>query len=77
MEEPLMIMCGAKITSPNDKLMKVTVSYVADKLRSPKPEIEAQIRQMRDMLAIDEKKYRKSRTRLFFDVTSVTLVTFQ
>ncbi len=62
-------MCGAKITSPNDKLMKVTVSYVADKLRSPKPEIEAQIRQMRDMLAIDEKKYREFKKQLPYIVT--------
>ena len=67
--EPLMIMCGAKITSPDDKLLKVLASYVADKLRSPKPEIEAQIRQMRDMMAIDEKKYREFKKQLPYIVT--------
>lgn len=70
MAENLMLMCGAKITSPEDKLIKVPVSYIADKLKNPKPEIEAQIRQMRDMLTIDEKKYREFKKQLPYIVTS-------
>jgi len=64
MAENLMLMCGAKITSVDDKLMKVPVNYIADKLKNPNPEIEAKIRQMRDMLAIDEKKYREFKKQL-------------
>ena len=59
-----MLMCGAKITSNADKLMKVTADYVADKLRNPNPDFEAKIRQLRDMRAIDEKMYRECKKQL-------------
>lgn len=64
MAENLMLMCGAKITSNADKLMKVTADYVADKLRNPNPDFEAKIRQLRDMRVIDEKMYRECKKQL-------------
>ena len=59
-----MLMCGASIAAKDDKLMKVKADYIADKLRNPNPEIEAQIRQMRDMLLIDAKRYAEVKKRL-------------
>lgn len=64
MTENLMLMCGAKITSTDDRLMKITANYIADKLRNPNPDIEAKIRQLRDMRTIDEKQYREFKKQL-------------
>lgn len=64
MTENLMLMCGAKITSADDRLMKITANYIADKLRNPNPDIEAKIRQLRDMRTIDEKQYREFKKQL-------------
>lgn len=62
-------MCGAKITSADDKLIKVPISYVADKLRNPNPDLASNIRQMRDMRAIDEKRYKEFKKQLPYIVT--------
>ncbi len=52
-----MILFGHNITAPNDPLVKVPVANVFHALRNPKPETQAQIRQLRLVRAIDTKRY--------------------
>ena len=52
-----MILFGHNITAPNDPLAKVPVANVYHALKNPKPETQAQIRQLRLVRAIDAKRY--------------------
>lgn len=52
-----MISAGKNITGSADALQKVTVKYLYDSLRNPKPELEATIRQLRIVHDLDAKKY--------------------
>ncbi len=52
-----MIQFGKNITSANDMLTKVPVQKIWNALRSPKPETEAHIRQLRIVRNIDYKRY--------------------
>lgn len=52
-----MISIGGNITSNADPLRKVTVKYVYDALRNPRPEIVSAIRNLRIVREIDGKQY--------------------
>lgn len=52
-----MILFGHNITAPNDPLAKVPVANVFHALKNPKPETQAQIRQLRLVRTIDAKRY--------------------
>ena len=52
-----MILFGNNIISTNDPLVKVPVMNVYHALRNPKPETQAQIRQLRLVRALDYKRY--------------------
>lgn len=52
-----MILFGHNITAPNDPLVKVPVANVYHALKNPKPETQAQIRQLRLVRTLDAKRY--------------------
>lgn len=52
-----MISTGENITSGADMLRKVTVKYVYDALRNPRPQLLSAIRQLRIVREIDGKQY--------------------
>lgn len=52
-----MLSAGKKITSNADSLMKIQLSYLYHCIKNPKSELEAKIRQLRIVRAIDPKKY--------------------
>ena len=52
-----MISAGANIVGNADTLHKVTIKYVYDSLRHPRPDIVSSIRQLRIVKEIDNKQY--------------------
>ncbi len=50
-------MVGKNLTVPNDELQKATLDYLYNAVKSPKPEIEAQLRQLRRVYTINPKQY--------------------
>lgn len=59
-----MISTGANITNRADSLRKVTVKYLHDSLRNPRPVISSAIRQLRVAREIDGKQYGLLKRRL-------------
>jgi len=59
-----MIMAGKNITAADDKLQKMTVDMLYHSLKSPKPEIEAMIRQLRIVYGIDKNAYSRQKKAL-------------
>lgn len=59
-----MISIGANITNSAEPLHKVTVKYLHDSLRNPRPEIASAIRQLRVAREIDGKQYSLLKRRL-------------
>jgi len=52
-----MVYAGTSITSSADKLAKVTIEYLYNSIRNPKPEIAARISQLRVVRDLDAKRY--------------------
>lgn len=52
-----MIQAGKNITQVNDQLIKIQVEYLYHAIKSPKPELEAEIRQLRMVRTLDVKRY--------------------
>lgn len=59
-----MISTGVNITNSAEPLRKVTVKYLHDSLRNPRPEISSAIRQLRIAREIDVKQYGLLKRRL-------------
>jgi len=59
-----MISLGRNITVPNDPLYKISVKYLADKIKQPDVKFVDFIGQLRKVQQIDTKKYRQLKTRL-------------
>lgn len=52
-----MLHTGKSITTPNDTLYKVPLAYVYNAIKNPKPHVLTQIRQLRQVKQLDEKRY--------------------
>lgn len=52
-----MISAGTNILSPGDTLKKVTVRYLSDAIRHPKPELQAMLRQLRIVRQLNPSQY--------------------
>jgi len=52
-----MISIGSNVASTSDQLKKVTVRYLSDAIRNPKPDIAARIRQLRIVKQIGPSQY--------------------
>ncbi len=59
-----MICLGRNIKQPNDPLEKITITQLADKIRNPNLVFINFITQLRQVQAIDAKKYRELKTKL-------------
>ena len=66
-----MISTGANITNSTDSLRKVTVIYLHDSLRNPRPVISSAIRQLRVAREIDGKQYGLLKRRLPYIVCGI------
>lgn len=51
------ILYGTNLTSPSDELKKISIDYLYNSLRNPKPVIESRIRQLRIIRDLDAKQY--------------------
>lgn len=52
-----MVSAGKNIVGNMDQLQKITVKYLHDSIKNPKPEIIAKIRQLRIVKELDQKQY--------------------
>jgi hypothetical protein len=59
-----MIQYGKNITTANDPLKNLTVEKLYRAMQHPSPEHKSKVHQLRTVLTIDEKKYRKLKTSL-------------
>lgn len=59
-----MLSAGTNIQSPTDALLPISVEHLYNSLRSPKPEVETKIRQLRIMREMDPKLYSRSKKML-------------
>lgn len=66
-----MINAGRNIVDSSDRLTKVTLDYLVNQIRNPKPEIEAKIRKLRIVRNIDEKRYRDMKKALPYIVCAI------
>lgn len=66
-----MISFATNIQSTTEPLRKVPVADICRSIRQPKPDFEAQIRQLRIIRNIDEKQYRTLKTRLPYIVCGI------
>ena len=66
-----MLLAGRSITSCNELLKKVSLDYLYNSLRNPKPELASQIRQLRIVREIDSSRYSSLKRMLPFFVCGV------
>lgn len=66
-----MLYAGKNITSQQDMLQKVTVEYIYQSIRNPKPDIQARIRQLRIVRDLDAKRYSQLKRELPYVVCGV------
>lgn len=66
-----MIQAGRNIRSNEDALMKIKVEQLYHSLRSPKPEIEAKIRQLRIIRDLDKNQYSLQKRQLPYIVCGI------
>lgn len=66
-----MILAGSNIQAVADPLKKVPVEYLYHSLRNPRPQIEAQIRQLRIVQSLDRKQYASLKRQLPYLVCGV------
>ena len=59
-----MLSVGTNIQSPADELKKIDIEYLFNAIRSPKPDIKSQIRQLRIIRALDTRKYAQLKKQL-------------
>jgi len=65
-----MISLGKNIRQMNDQLEKISIKQLADKIRNPHQRFRDFIHQLREIQAIDVKKYRELKTRLPYVVAA-------
>lgn len=66
-----MVSVGRNLCSATDELMKMTVEQLYHSLRSPKPEIEAKIRQLRVVRDLDSALYARQKRALPYFVCGI------
>lgn len=66
-----MLLLGRKIISPADKLNKISLFDLYQKISRPSNELESIINTLRTILSIDPQKYRKLKTQLPYFCTSI------
>lgn len=66
-----MISYGTSIKSPSDKLNKIELRVLADKIKNPKQEFINKILQLRTVRLVDQKKYRELKTTLPYVVAGI------
>lgn len=66
-----MISVGKNLISVTEPLQKTTIDYLFHSLRSPRPEVESRIRQLRIVRDIDKKQYALLKKQLPFFVCGV------
>lgn len=66
-----MVSAGANIVDNMSALQKVTVKYVYDSVRNPRPNIASQIRQLRIIRGLDNKQYNLLKRRLPYLVCAI------
>ncbi len=65
------VMFGTQITSPNDKLNKLSLFELYERIANPTTELKGQIQTLRTVLTFDENQYRRLKTKLPYFCTSV------
>ncbi len=66
-----MILAGSNIQAASDPLAKVKVEYLYHSLRSPRPQIETKIRQLRIVQSLDRKQYSMLKRQLPYIVCGI------
>ena len=66
-----MLQAGKSVTQINDPLVKIQVEYLYQAVKSPKPELEAEIRQLRMVKTIDAKRYTQLKKNLPYIVCGI------
>ena len=66
-----MLMAGKQITQVNDPLTKIQPDYLYHAIRNPKPQHESAIRQLRQVRALDENRYRQLKKQLPYVVCGI------
>jgi hypothetical protein len=66
-----MIQAGKNITQTDDPLVKIQVEHLYHSVRTPKPEIESQIRQLRLVKTLDTKRYSQLKRNLPYVVCGI------
>lgn len=66
-----MISIGSNVRNMSAPLKKVTVQYLADAIRHPKPEISAQMRQLRIVRQLNVRQYTELKSQLPFFVCAI------
>lgn len=66
-----MISIGSNVVNTNDQLKKVTVRYLCDAIRNPKPEIGARIRQLRIVRQFNPLQYSNLKKSLPYFVCAI------
>jgi len=66
-----MLMAGKQITQINDPLTKIQPEYLYHAIRNPKPAHESAIRQLRQVKALDENRYRQLKKQLPYVVCGI------
>ncbi|MCF0201282.1 MAG: virulence protein E [Bacteroidales bacterium] len=65
------MLAGTRITNPSEALQKVTVDYLYNSMRNPKPEVENRIRHLRIIRDMDKSAYAKCKKELPYFVCGV------
>ena len=66
-----LISFGKIITNPSDPLEKVSIERLLKGLRTPKPDIEAKVRNLRIIYSIDKKRYNEVKRQLPYVVCGI------
>ncbi len=66
-----LISYGKIITNPSDPLEKVSIERLLKGLRTPKPDIEAKVRNLRIIYSIDKKRYNEVKRQLPYVVCGI------
>ncbi len=66
-----MIQAGKYITRADEPMVKLPVEHLYRSIRSPRPEVESAIRQLRQLLSIDAKKYAIAKRQLPYFVCGI------
>ena len=66
-----MLQAGKNVTQLNDPLVKIQVEYLYQAVKSPKPEMAAEIRQLRMVKTLDNRRYTQLKKNLPYIVCGI------